>query len=91
MYQHAANVNMCVLPRVFLQIYHTFYDEVRHYKTHWWKCDGKCQNQPPYHGMVKRARNRAPGPNDLCEFSVIWAGFVAFDVKKFENRRSFLN
>eukprot|EP00095_Tigriopus_kingsejongensis_P009843 maker-scaffold21_size687808-snap-gene-5.35 protein:Tk09843 transcript:maker-scaffold21_size687808-snap-gene-5.35-mRNA-1 annotation:"sprt-like domain-containing protein spartan" len=37
---------------------------VNHYKTHWWKCNGPCQNRKPFLGMVKRSMNRAPGPND---------------------------
>lgn len=47
-----------------ITIYHDFHDEVRLYKTHWWKCDGPCQHRHPYFGLVKRAYNRAPGPND---------------------------
>ncbi|KAF1742889.1 hypothetical protein MXB_3496, partial [Myxobolus squamalis] len=31
---------------------------------HWWRCDGPCHNRPPYFGIIKRARNRVPGPND---------------------------
>lgn len=46
-------------------MYHDFHDEVRLYKQHWWRCNGPCQNSKPYFGMVKRATNRAPGPNDL--------------------------
>lgn len=37
---------------------------MRLYKTHWWRCNGPCQHQRPFYGMVKRATNRAPGPND---------------------------
>ncbi|XP_044742227.1 DNA-dependent metalloprotease SPRTN-like [Chrysoperla carnea] len=47
-----------------ITVYHNFHDEVRLYKTHWWRCNGPCQNQRPFYGMVKRASNRAPGPND---------------------------
>lgn len=47
-----------------ISVYHDFHDEVRLYKTHWWRCNGPCQNRRPYFGMVKRASNRAPGPND---------------------------
>uniref|UniRef100_T1HC16 Protein with SprT-like domain at the N terminus n=1 Tax=Rhodnius prolixus TaxID=13249 RepID=T1HC16_RHOPR len=47
-----------------LLVYHTFHDEVKHYKTHWWRCNGPCRSRPPYYGLVKRAMNRAPGPND---------------------------
>uniref|UniRef100_T1JGT5 Protein with SprT-like domain at the N terminus n=1 Tax=Strigamia maritima TaxID=126957 RepID=T1JGT5_STRMM len=45
-------------------VYHNFHDEVNHYHTHWWLCDGPCRHRPPFYGYVKRAMNRAPGPND---------------------------
>ncbi|XP_014258822.1 sprT-like domain-containing protein Spartan [Cimex lectularius] len=48
-----------------ITIYHSFHDEVRVYKTHWWRCDGVCRDQKPFYGMVKRSMNRAPGPNDF--------------------------
>ncbi|KAF6207489.1 hypothetical protein GE061_015935 [Apolygus lucorum] len=48
-----------------ISVYHTFHDEVRHYKTHWWRCDGPCRMRKPFFGIVKRAMNRAPGPNDF--------------------------
>lgn len=48
-----------------ISVYHTFHDEVDLYKTHWWRCDGVCQNRSPYYGFVKRTCNRTPGPNDL--------------------------
>lgn len=47
-----------------ISVYHTFHDEVRSYQTHVWKCDGPCQNRRPFFGLVKRAMNRKPGPND---------------------------
>ncbi|XP_076263889.1 DNA-dependent metalloprotease SPRTN [Rhynchophorus ferrugineus] len=47
-----------------ITVYHTFHDEVRLYQQHWWRCDGPCQKWKPYFGMVRRATNRAPGPND---------------------------
>lgn len=47
-----------------ISVYHNFHDEVAIYKTHWWKCEGPCQNRKPFYGMVKRSMNRAPGPND---------------------------
>ena len=34
------------------------------YKQHWWKCNGLCRHKPPFFGIVKRAMNRAPSPND---------------------------
>ncbi|KAF7992157.1 hypothetical protein HCN44_001482 [Aphidius gifuensis] len=47
-----------------ISIYHTFHDEVKLYKQHWWRCNGPCQHRAPYFGNVRRAMNRAPGPND---------------------------
>ncbi|CAH1738782.1 unnamed protein product [Aphis gossypii] len=47
-----------------ISIYHDFHDEVKLYKTHWWKCNGPCQYNKPFYGYVKRSMNRAPGPND---------------------------
>ncbi|KAK3816360.1 MAG: SprT-like family-domain-containing protein [Benniella sp.] len=47
-----------------ISIYHTFHDEVRYYQTHVWKCNGPCQHQPPYYGIVKRSMNRPPQPAD---------------------------
>ncbi|PNS18446.1 hypothetical protein CAC42_6263 [Sphaceloma murrayae] len=45
-------------------IYHTFHDEVDSYRRHIWRCDGPCQSQPPFFGLVKRSMNRAPGKGD---------------------------
>lgn len=47
-----------------ISVYHDFHDEVKLYQQHWWRCDGPCQKRSPYFGMVRRAMNRAPGPND---------------------------
>ncbi|KFH67724.1 hypothetical protein MVEG_06456 [Podila verticillata NRRL 6337] len=47
-----------------ITIFHTFHDEVRHYQTHVWKCDGPCQHRPPYFGIVRRSMNRPPQPAD---------------------------
>lgn len=47
-----------------ITVYHSFHAEVNHYKQHWWRCSGKCRNEKPYYGWVKRAMNRAPGKND---------------------------
>lgn len=47
-----------------ITVYHSFHDEVDTYRQHWWQCDGPCKNRRPYFGFVKRAMNRAPGPND---------------------------
>ncbi|CAK9818894.1 DNA-dependent metalloprotease SPRTN [Anthophora plagiata] len=48
-----------------ITIYHNFHEEVRLYKQHWWRCNGPCQKRAPYFGTVRRAMNRAPGPNDF--------------------------
>lgn len=47
-----------------ITVYHSFHDEVDLYRQHWWKCDGPCKNRRPYFGVLKRARNKAPGPKD---------------------------
>ncbi|TID21767.1 Zinc finger protein [Venturia nashicola] len=47
-----------------ITVYHTFHDEVESYRTHIWKCDGICQNHPPYFGLVRRSMNRAPSLSD---------------------------
>lgn len=47
-----------------ITVYHTFYDEVNLYKTHWWRCNGLCQHRRPFFGYVRRTCNRAPGPSD---------------------------
>lgn len=47
-----------------ITVYHTFHNEVRNYQNHVWKCDGPCVNRRPFFGLVKRAMNRKPGPND---------------------------
>ncbi|OQV19726.1 SprT-like domain-containing protein Spartan [Hypsibius exemplaris] len=48
-----------------ISVYHSFHDEVNHYKQHIWRCEGPCRDRKPYCGFVKRARNRAPSKNDL--------------------------
>ncbi|XP_058788775.1 DNA-dependent metalloprotease dvc-1 isoform X2 [Phymastichus coffea] len=55
-----------------ITIYHTFYEEVKLYQQHWWRCNGPCQKRAPYFGMVRRAMNRAPGPNDFW-----WSDHIA--------------
>lgn len=47
-----------------ITVYHDFHDEVNLYQQHWWRCDGACRTRRPFYGFVKRAMNRAPGPND---------------------------
>lgn len=48
-----------------ITVYHTFSDEVEHYKQHVWRCNGICKNRKPFYGYVKRTSNRAPAANDL--------------------------
>jgi hypothetical protein len=48
-----------------ITVYHTFHDEVEHYRQHIWKCDGICVNKKPYFGLVKRAVNRPPSKADF--------------------------
>jgi predicted SprT family Zn-dependent metalloprotease len=43
---------------------HSFTDEVDHYRTHIWLCDGPCRSKPPFYGYVKRAMNRPPSETD---------------------------
>ena len=47
-----------------ISVYHSFHDEVDSFRTHWWQCDGPCRSRKPFYGLVKRAMNRVPGPND---------------------------
>ncbi|CBZ55878.1 conserved hypothetical protein [Neospora caninum Liverpool] len=47
-----------------ITVFHNFHDEVAHYRTHIWRCQGKCRETPPFFGYVRRSMNRAPGPND---------------------------
>ena len=47
-----------------ITVYHSFIDEVRHFKVHVWQCQGKCAQWKPYMGKVSRATNRKPGPAD---------------------------
>lgn len=47
-----------------ISVYHNFNDEVQFYQKHWWRCNGICKDKPPYYGIVKRAMNRKPSPND---------------------------
>jgi SprT-like family len=44
--------------------FHEFHDEVDSFRRHVWKCDGPCQHQPPFYGVVKRVMNRPPGQTD---------------------------
>jgi len=47
-----------------ITVYHSFHDEVEYHRKHVWSCNGKCRNEPPYFGWVKRAMNRAPSKSD---------------------------
>eukprot|EP01103_Thecamoeba_quadrilineata_P006937 TRINITY_DN1668_c0_g1_i1.p1 TRINITY_DN1668_c0_g1~~TRINITY_DN1668_c0_g1_i1.p1 ORF type:complete len:193 (-),score=37.06 TRINITY_DN1668_c0_g1_i1:13-591(-) len=46
------------LAKTTIGVYHNFYDEVEHYRQHWWRCEGVCQR------VIKRAMNRKPGTYD---------------------------
>jgi len=59
---HMFRINQMTGARI--SVYHTFTNEVRSYQNHVWKCDGPCQNRPPYFGIVRRAMNRQPSPHD---------------------------
>lgn len=48
-----------------LSVYHSFTDEVDQARQHVWLCDGRiCPKRAPYYGVVMRARNMPPGPQD---------------------------
>jgi hypothetical protein len=53
------------MTKLNITVYHTFHDEVEFYKKHIWRCNGRCKDQPPYFGYVKRSMNRAPQPADF--------------------------
>lgn len=53
------------LAKCNITVYHSFHDEVRHYKVHHWRCDGPCRNKHPFFGWVQRSQNRAPSKNDF--------------------------
>ena len=61
-HQHMRRINAKTGTNI--SVYHNFHDEVDSYRTHWWKCDGPCQHQRPFYGIVKRSMNRAPGSYD---------------------------
>lgn len=65
-----------------ITVYHTFRDEVRSYQKHWWKCTGPCQHRKPFFGIVRRAMNRTPGPNDRwwAEHQVLYPFFTSATV-----------
>lgn len=56
------NINM--ITGLNISVYHSFHDEVDYFRKHVWKCNGPCQHQKPFYGLVKRAMNRAPGKGD---------------------------
>eukprot|EP00736_Rhodelphis_marinus_P004932 Rmarinus@m.17548 len=45
-----------------ITVFHTFVDEVAHYRQHHWECD-RCGN------TIQRAMNRAPSENDCWRFN----------------------
>ncbi|KAF2898543.1 hypothetical protein ILUMI_07614 [Ignelater luminosus] len=61
--KHMHRINAETGTNITLEL-HKFPDEVRLYRPHWWRCIGRCQKWKPYFGMVRRATNRPPGPND---------------------------
>nr|VZI23681.1 unnamed protein product [Spirometra erinaceieuropaei] len=71
-----------------ITVYHSFHDEVDNYRVHWWQCNGPCAQKPPYFGLVRRAVNRAPGPNDTwwSEHQLICSGQFT-KIKEPENYR----
>ncbi|KAI9285084.1 SprT-like family-domain-containing protein [Umbelopsis sp. AD052] len=59
---HAARINKAAGTKI--TVYHTFHDEVNYHRTHVWKCNGPCQQQPPFYGIVRRSMNRPPQKAD---------------------------
>lgn len=53
----ADRINAVERPPVHITPYHTFSEEVDHYRTHHWRCE-KCSK------LIKRAMNRPPAPRD---------------------------
>ena len=47
-----------------ITIYHHFHKEVELYTKYVWRCNGKCRDEPPYYGYVKRQMNRPPQKSD---------------------------
>lgn len=47
-----------------ITVRHSFHDEVSYYASHVWRCNGMCQNNPPYFGYVRRQMNRPPQKAD---------------------------
>ncbi|KAI7858579.1 SprT-like family-domain-containing protein [Circinella umbellata] len=60
--QHANRINKSA--KTNITVYHNFHDEVEHYRTHVWLCDGPCRERPPYYGKVSRSMNRPPQKAD---------------------------
>lgn len=56
--------NINAITGLNISVYHSFHDEVEFFRKHVWKCNGPCQYQKPFYGIVKRAMNRAPGKGD---------------------------
>lgn len=47
-----------------VSVYHNFSEEVKYYKQHIWRCNGRCSKNPPFFGLVRRAMNRKPQKAD---------------------------
>nr|CAH7737710.1 unnamed protein product [Callosobruchus chinensis] len=46
-------------------LFKIFHDEVDLYtKQHWWRCNGPCQKWRPNFGLVRKMRNKPPGPSE---------------------------
>lgn len=59
---HASRINKSAGTKI--TVYHNFRDEVDYHRTHVWKCNGPCQYQPPFYGIVRRSMNRPPQKAD---------------------------
>ncbi|KAH8549137.1 SprT-like family-domain-containing protein [Umbelopsis sp. PMI_123] len=59
---HAERINKAAGTKI--TVYHNFHDEVNYHRTHVWKCNGPCQYQPPFYGIVRRSMNRPPQKAD---------------------------
>ncbi|XP_077504941.1 DNA-dependent metalloprotease dvc-1-like [Amblyomma americanum] len=47
-----------------ITVFHNFHEELNNYRTHWWRCNGRCQHRFPFFGIVRRAMNRPPSDYD---------------------------
>ena len=47
-----------------ITVFHSFHDEVNFYRKHVWRCNGRCKEDKPFYGYVRRAVNRPPQKAD---------------------------